>query len=172
MSTLPRTQWQDHPNFPVQTLLLDSHRNFIAINDYLVDRALRDPHPELLEGRYRRWIAAMRSHERYEETKLYPYLERRWGVDLGASKRGHDRLHEKHAQVLAAFQNAREPEDTDAARASLVHALSDHLATLTTHLRVEEDAVIPLLLDLERDEFTEYCAKSIDALLAGMPTRE
>lgn len=156
--SLPRNEWSNHPNFPAQTLLLGSHQSFLAINDYLVDRATRDDEPHLLEGRYRRWIAAMRSHEHYEEQKLYPFLEQRWGADLSASRRGHDLLHEKHAAVLAAFQNVRD-EVTEPLRAELVRALQDHLATLATHLRVEEDAVIPMLLELGNDEFRSYCAR-------------
>ncbi len=153
---LSREEWQNHPNFPEQTLLLGSHQNFLAINDYLVDQASRVDKPELLEGRYRRWIAAMRSHERYEEVKLYPFLEKRWNADLTASRNGHEHLHEKHASVLLAFQNMRDAEDREAARADLVHALSAHLATLEAHLRIEEDAVIPMLLELSRDEFIAY----------------
>lgn len=116
----------------------------------------------------------MRSHERYEEHKLYPFLERRWpasGTDFMDCRRGHERLHEKHAAVLAAFQEMRDPDHDaprDAARAELVRALSDHLATLSDHLRLEEDAVIPLLLELDREEFDAYCLESIDALLSAM----
>ena len=152
---LSREQWEEHPNYPRQTLLLHSHLSFLAINDYLVEQASRPQHDvRRLELRYRYWISAMRSHEHYEERKLYPFLEGRFGISFETSRRGHELLHEKHAAVLQAFQNVE--DDDESSRARLVAALQDHLATLHAHLKTEEEAVIPLLLELAPEEFEAY----------------
>lgn len=145
-------------------LLVGSHDNFLAINDYLSEQASRVADPGRLEARYRYWIGAMRSHERYEEVKLYPYLAHRFGVSFDDALSGHEELHERHDAVLAAFV-AVSPHVSDASRAALVRALRAHRDTLYAHLQTEEAAVIPRLLDLSRVEFERYYALPIDVLL-------
>ena len=81
------------------------------------------------------WIAAMRSHESYEERKLYPYLEYRWGVSLNDARTGHAELHPRADDVVEA-----------------------HDRTLDVHLNVEDEAVVPLLLALDPEEFDRYLA--------------
>jgi hypothetical protein len=160
---LSRERWEDHPSYPSQVLLVGSHDNFLAINDYLADQARRAAEPWRLEVRYRYWIAAMRSHERYEEQKLYPYLEQRFGVSFDPSRAGHARLHAKHEAVLAAFA-AFDP-DLAPTRDDLVLALQEHRETLHEHLELEEAAVVPLLLELSREEFRRYYALPLERLL-------
>ena len=151
---IPRQQWVRHPRFPAQTLLLGSHENFRRINAYLCEQAAEVPEPERLELLYRRWIGAMRSHEHYEEHKLYPYLARRWNAPFDEAEEGHRQLHDKHAGVLHAFSQLR--VDAPNARDGLVQALAEHQSVLTEHLRHEEDLVIPLLLELTPEEFRAY----------------
>lgn len=161
--TLSRERWESHPSYPSQTLLLGSHDHFLAINDDLIDQARRLPDPDRLRARYRYWILAMRSHERYEELKLYPYLEHRFGECFERSLQGHQALHEKHASVLSAFaQVAADPKRN---RESLLRALEEHRATLYEHLQIEEAAVIPRLLEMSREEFRRYYALPLDRLL-------
>ncbi|MEM7437431.1 MAG: hemerythrin domain-containing protein [Myxococcota bacterium] len=163
---LDRTRWKSHPRYPEQALLLGSHSNFVWINARLIDDAKTGEDPASLEWRYVRWIAAMRSHERYEEYKLYPYLARRWGVSFRDAQDGHRTLHDKHEEVIEAFRDLRDPsDDADTARTRLVDALSAHQEALVNHLRVEEEAVIPLLLDLIPEEFQHYYQSSIHTLL-------
>ena len=162
---LSRQRWERHPNYPRQTLLLGSHDSFLAINDRLIEQAGRVQEVDALEPRYRYWIHAMRSHERYEEQKLYPYLEHRFGDSFEPSRAGHDALHEKHAAVLAAFR-AVTAEAGDA-REQVATALREHRATLFEHLQLEERAVIPRLLQLSSEEFERYYALPLSLLLAG-----
>lgn len=166
---LSREPWERHPRYPRQTLLLGSHDNFLAINDRLIERAGRVPELDALEPHYRYWIHAMRSHERYEELKLYPYLEHRFGVSFEPSRAGHAELHEKHAAVLAAFRGV---DASDDARAALVDALTEHRATLHAHLTLEEMAVIPLLLELSPEEFERYYALPLSKLVPTSLHRE
>ncbi|MEM7135273.1 MAG: hemerythrin domain-containing protein [Myxococcota bacterium] len=169
---LDRTRWQSHPRYPAQTLLLGSHTNFVSINARLIGEAKTVEDPAALEWRYVRWIEAMRSHERYEEYKLYPYLARRWGVSFAGAQEGHRTLHDKHNEVMAAFRGLNDPDrDPTTARAKLVDALAAHHEALVDHLRVEEDAVIPLLLDLIPEEFQHYYHSSIQTLLAELDER-
>ena len=147
---VPRKQWTTHPNFPAHVLLLGSHGNFRRVSRVLVEEAKRGTDPRPLETLYRRWIGGMRSHEAYEEYKLYPYLEKRWGVSFDEASAGHARLHELHGAVLAGFETADEPPE------ALHLALKAHDAALVEHLRLEEDIVIPLLLSLEPREFEVF----------------
>jgi len=160
---LSRERWEDHPSYPSQVLLVGSHDNFLAINDYLLDQVRRSAEPWRLEVRCRYWIAAMRSHERYEEQKLYPYLAHRFGVSFEASRAGHAHLHAKRGAVLAAF--AAFDEKNGASRDDLERALEEHRVTLHEHLELEEAAVVPRLLELSREEFGRYFAFPIERLL-------
>lgn len=146
--TLDRNLWRDHPNYPSQVLLLGSHANFRRINTYLIDQVRGGSDLYLAGSLYRQWIRAMRSHEAYEEHKLYPYLARRWGADMTAAEAGHQELHTAYDAVIAAF------EDED--REQAVAALSHHNDVLTAHLALEEELVIPLLLALSPEEFRTF----------------
>lgn len=158
--SVPRGEWSSHPNYPANLLLLGSHQNFRAINRGLVTHTdALPPGSDLtwVARRYKSWIAAMRSHESYEEHKLYPYLKARWGVSLESAQAGHRALHEAHDRVLAAFE-AHDPEEAS-------RALLRHEEVLDQHLQLEEDLVIPLLLELPRDEFVRFTHLSIRVLL-------
>lgn len=163
---LPRSQWAAHPNYPSQTLLLGSHANFLRVNAYLVEAAEERSSPAWeLELLYRRWIGAMRSHEHYEEHKLYPYLGRRWSVSFKAAEEGHALLHEAHDAVIEAFAALRTDPASQEGWRTLKDALSAHERVLSAHLELEEELVIPLLLGLEREEFESYMHSSIKTLL-------
>ena len=139
----------------------------------MIDKAARE---ELvgLHALFERWIAAMRSHEAYEEGKLCPYLEHRWGVALDEARAGHEELHLRADAVVAAFESGAQPgesaDDDDGDGGGVVlRALRTHDFALGAHLDVEEDAVIPLLLALEPAEFVRYYHSPISLLV---PRRE
>ncbi len=165
---LPREQWSSHPHYPSQVLLMGSHQNFLRINAYLIEQAQVVEEPSRLENLYRRWISAMRSHEGYEEHKLYLYLERRWSTSMEAAEAGHAALHGAHERVLHAFARTRVTDETHDARPALVEALREHEAILREHLDLEEQLVIPLLLELTPREFHRFCALPVDTLLAEL----
>lgn len=113
----------------------------------------------------------MRGHEAYEEHKLYPFLERRWDVSLEDAEAGHVELHERYDAVIEAFVQARvagdvagDGESTDK-KARIVQALEAHDRVLHEHLELEEELVVPLLLELSPEEFEFYCSSSIATLL-------
>lgn len=166
--SLPREQWSSHPHYPSQVLLMGSHQNFLRINAHLIEEADVIDEPSRLENLYRRWISAMRSHEGYEEHKLYPYLERRWSTSMEAAEAGHAALHATHERVLEAFARTRVTDETHDHRPALVQALREHESILRAHLDLEEELVIPLLLELTPGEFHRFCALPIDTLLAEL----
>jgi len=167
---LGRDQWKTHPRFPSQTLLLGSHENFRNVSEVLVEEAAAGSFVRPVGSLYRRWIAAMRSHEAYEEGKLYPYLERRWKTSLESAEEGHQALHSAHDDVLAALEEAR-AEDNLRSGEALHAALVRHDEVLRDHLTLEEDLVIPLLLELSPAEFVEYCDESIHVLMRRLDQR-
>lgn len=158
--SIPRSEWSTHPNYPGNLLLLGSHENFREINRRMVVQLEGlEPGSDLswLGRRYDLWIQAMRSHEAYEEQKLYPYLQARWGVPFDDARAGHEALHDVDVRVRAAF---RAHDVTEAA-----DALRRHEEVLLAHLQLEEDLVIPLLLELPRAEFVRFTHTSIRVLL-------
>lgn len=163
---IPRQQWPDHPHWPHQTLLLGSHHNFRFISERLIEAAQTGENLEWLEYMVPRWIAAMRSHEAYEEYKLYPYLTRRWGLSFGEAEAGHQRLHERGAAVREAMEGLVHDQPAPA----LAAALQAHDAVLREHLAHEEELVIPALLQLEPEEFERYRVLRLPELLAQLDT--
>lgn len=166
---IPREEWAAHPRFRTQALLLGSHANFRRVSRYLIEKAARE---ELvgLHALFDRWIGAMRSHEAYEEGKLYPYLEYRFGVSLDLARAGHEELHARAEAVVAAFASGARPAvaaDHDEGEAGnvVLLALEAHDRALSAHLDVEEDAVIPLLLALEPEEFVRYYDSPLSLLI-------
>jgi hypothetical protein len=156
---LPRERWAEHPRFPSQVLLLGSHQNFRRIS-----KALVASDPASLEARQRlfdQWQRAMRSHEHYEEQKLYPFLRHRFGVQTALLEAGHAALHEIERELRRAFGAA-----DDVAWAK---TMARYDVVLHEHLRDEEDLVIPCLLALEPREFSAYYHGSLTQLLADIP---
>lgn len=148
--SLPRDQWQSHPRFATQTLLLGSHANFLKVSRQLLSRAESGSDAPALRWVFRAWKSAMHSHEHYEERKLYPYLTRRWDLSFEACRAGHAELSVAEAEVLA------ESSEPGPATAELVEALRRHDEVLVSHLALEEELVIPALLALEPAEFEAY----------------
>ena len=171
---LSRPDWTSHPHWPEQVLLLGSHENFRRISAYLITAAEDEPSGErgrssltAIASLYLRWITGMRSHEAYEERKLYPYLARRWGTDFAGAKAGHAALHTAHAAVVEAIAEAAEQGEITPA---LVAALRAHDQALDAHLELEEELVIPGLLALSPAEFHRYTMLSLPSLLAELDT--
>jgi len=155
--TLPRSQWRTHARFPRQTLLLQGHASFRRTSQALIDSAARGASGSSIGWMFRAWKGAMHSHEHYEESKLYPYLEARWGLSMAPAQAGHELLSEREADVLANLRTE-----------SLEHALRAHDAVLQAHLDLEEELVIPALLALEPHEFEDYIHSDIRGLLQRM----
>ncbi len=164
--TVKREDWPKHPRFPAQALLLGSHANFRRISRQLIDAAKSGESLERIGAYYAAWIAAMRSHEAYEEHKAYPYLAKRWGVSFADATEGHHELHRRDRAVREAFllRDERAPD----AREDIVSTLEAHDVALHDHLDLEEEQVIPLLLELSPDEFRRYSYSPIDTLLAEL----
>jgi hypothetical protein len=175
--TLPREQWEAHPRFRTQTLLLRSHEAFRRRSTWIIDH-LRDLDPAGDDVRRRKrwlsrmstdfdwWMAGMRGHERYEERKLYRYLAHRFGGTFAELEAGHRLLHVHRERVERTFQLTRPGEpDEPVNLVALIDELENHRQVLVEHLRSEEDYVIPMLLALTIEEFSRYYNTPIKALL-------
>ncbi len=164
---MTRPEWEAHPHYPTQTLLLRSHERFRAISRELVDSAVALPRSdprafESISWAFESWMSAMRSHEHYEESKLYPYLAWRYGTSMECLERQHAALHRARDEVRDALRDAktRPHPSHDVAR-----ALTQHRRVLLAHLAEEEAAIIPMLLELAPDEFANYYERPIGELL-------
>lgn len=161
------TEWAAHPRFATQTLLLRSHAGFRATSAGLVARAERieDGDPPAFESvawTFEGWMSAMRGHEHYEESKLYPYLAWRYGTTMECLVRQHVALHRARDDVRSALRDAA--AGGGAARA-VARALGEHRRVLLAHLGEEESVVIPMLLELAPEEFARYYNHPIGELL-------
>jgi len=125
----------------------------------------------------------MSSHEHYEESKLYPYLDRRWGVSMHALVEGHEGLHSQRREVIAAFDavlSLRDHDARDAMAAPAVVGARDRVRAavdgfdelLLAHLDLEEQTVVPLLLELSPTEFADYSLLPLHQLLAALDRAE
>lgn len=181
---IPRSEWRKHPRFAEQALLLESHAAFRGRSAWIIER-LRNLAPRGASDARRRvrWVERMRvdfsywrrslgAHERYEERKLYPYLHARYGLDLDPLKRGHQELDEHAGRVEQAFAAARADDGRERSLLSLlplselIQAVESHRDVLFGHLELEEDRVIPCLLDMPADEYRRFLETPIDKLLA------
>ena len=169
---IPRTEWEEHDNFPAHVLLLGSHANFKRISQHLVSQAETGGDRFSIGYLYSQWIGAMRNHEAYEERKLYPYLAKRWGSSFAAAMQGHQDLHTADDAVRAALAHEQADDAVGESEGEeLASALREHDRVLVEHLREEEDQVVPLLLSLERQEFVELTSTSATELLAKLVER-
>lgn len=157
---LPRTAWPDHPRYPQQVLLLGSHEGFRRTSASLVRRAEAGRDAAAIGWVFDYWKSAMSGHERYEEYKLYPYLEARWGLSCEPLRAGHHQLAALEDAVRAAVR-----KDDGAA---LHTTLATHDAALLAHLDAEESLVIPALLALSPEEFDTYYHNNIHTLLSRL----
>lgn len=151
--SLSRAAWAAHPKFPEQVLLLGSHASFRATSRRLIERARQGASRANLLSTFSLWKSAMAGHERYEEYKLYPYLEHRWGLDTAPLAQGHEALAEADRRVRQSDGPA------------LLQALEHHDRVLLEHLELEESVVIPALLALSSAEFERYCNSPLWVLL-------
>ncbi len=164
--SIPRETWTRHPNWPQQVLLLGSHDNFRRVSRHLVECAEDREDVAFIGSLFVRWISAMRSHEAYEEHKLYPYLTKRWGVDFGRASEGHAQLHARADEVVAAVRDLVNADDAnDDLHEALAAALRAHDDVLVDHLAHEEECVIPLLLQMSATEFQTYTMLPLDDLI-------
>ena len=154
---LAPSEWEAHENYPHNLLLLRSHQGFRKISRDVRDRSREGTSNEAVIAIFRWWKAGMRSHERYEERKLYPYLEHRWGLSCDALAAGHELLAEADQAVFGA-----EPGE-------LADAIQHHHNVLLEHLDLEEKIVVPALLALSREQFDVYCESSLRLLLEQVP---
>lgn len=154
--TIPRSDWTNHRNYPGQVLLLRSHASFRDVSRRLIEACDESEDHGAIGLYYGMWISGMRSHEAYEEHKLYPYLERFHGLEVGPLEAGHQALHRAEKAVREALEG----------RGDLRSALVTHDEVLSDHLEAEEDAVIPLLLEMDGREFSRFISQPIHRLLA------
>ena len=162
---LPREEWDDHPLFPVQTLLLGGHESFRRTSQTLLHRAEAGGDNLGIHWVFQVWKGGMHSHEHYEEHKLYPYLTHVWGLSFDVARQGHEDLADVEAEVLARSR------DAGAASPALAEALRRHDQVLVDHLALEEQLVIPALLALEPAAFETFLRSDIGTLLRRTPSR-
>lgn len=165
-----RKTWFENERFPAQALLLESHDGFLVSMGQFLDRMDQIESGESLSPRqvlrfasrldqeFRDLQWGMGCHERYEESKLYPFLDERFGSDCQRLGRQHGALHDLGAeceQLLAAAAESLK-EDGNLKLDTAKEKVVAYGALLEAHLEHEETLVIPLLLELSPEEFERF----------------
>lgn len=166
-----RRAWRAHPNYPDHLLLVGGHDTFRRLSREVVARCREraEGWSSICELIFRMWHRAMSSHEAYEEHKLYPFLARRYRTSMAELEDDHRALGTRRDAVLAGLRRADELPDDQAAANAVEASLVAYDAALCDHLEREEATVIPLLLDLSREEFQRYTRLPIGRLLDDLP---
>ena len=165
-----RESWVQHPRFPEQALLLESHDGFLAALEQFQERlesvakgtGLKTRQVKRfanrLESEFRDFQWTMNCHERYEENKLYPYLDQRFGSNCKQLGEQHTDLHELGEQCEQALEKAaRGFDETGSLDLEAAQAIvRDFAVRLEGHLENEERLIIPLLLSMTPEEFRSY----------------
>jgi hypothetical protein len=185
----PRADWEQHPSWATFMSAggfngwpLTAHRAFrrrsqevieLVLHIQLLLPRLAGKHPPTMRLRmgtaaehWKQWMSAMQGgHARFEERRLFKYIQARWGVDIGHLPQEHRELERCELAVAGAMAAAAElstpekmgdggAEDLPGVAAmdysirALLKALLDLDACTIRHLGEEEELVIPLLLDM------------------------
>ncbi len=152
---IARERWPEHPRFASQALLLGSHASFRRISRALLEAGAAVPEGAIAASSlavrqrlFAQWQGSMRSHEAYEERKLYPFLRHRFGVTTAQLEAGHEALHVIERELGASAETGDE--------VGWSGAMARYDRMLDQHLNAEEDLVIPCLLALAPAEFRAY----------------
>ncbi len=166
-----RHAWRAHPNYPDHLLLVGGHESFRRLSREVIARCREraDGWPVICDLLFRMWHRAMGSHEAYEEHKLYPYLARRYRTSMAELEADHRALNARRDAVLGGLERVVASPDDEEVAGAVEEALVVYDAELRDHLDREEATVIPLLLDLSRDEFERYTRQPIHRLLEALP---
>ncbi|KAJ3244785.1 hypothetical protein HDU78_010472 [Chytriomyces hyalinus] len=137
--------------------------------------------PKVLRDQFLKWHNNMGNHERYEESKLYPFLARRWAIDTLYLTKEHGEMHQKRDQVLALFSKYLNFENNPsqhgkptvtAAAKELELAMEDYDTYVRIHLQEEEEFVVPMVLELEPEEYVEFGELGLTELLRKMDQKD
>lgn len=166
---IARSAWRDHPRFDERALLLQAHDSFRNYVRYIAGGVEAVATERGGARRRRRLLARLGAHyadlqwsisvhERFEERKLYPFLETSFDVSLAWLREEHDELRLVDELVQGALAHASHAGDDELeqTRLELLRALAAYSVVLDAHLVAEEDALIPLLLSMDADAFAKY----------------
>ena len=116
----------------------------------------------------------MSGHEHHEETKLYPFLCLKFGVNLDFLEEEHEQLHVESEKILdltteiMSLQALKEPDRLAVELARLKKRLIDQCfeydRLLRVHLFEEENLVVPMLLEVTANELEMYHSYDISEL--------
>ncbi len=98
----------------------------------------------------------MGSHEYYEETKLYPYLTRRFDMNCEPLTKEHQEMHTHRDKCLRLFTQLESSKSDVPDSIALIEALIEYDKVLRVHLMEEEELVIPALLMMDQQEFQDF----------------
>jgi hypothetical protein len=197
---LPRSAWAHHPQWQnYQTrekgftgFPLGAHTSFRTFSQEVIEMvaAIEEPLAHAVakgsgqppafnfqlaaaETHWQRWMAAMNGgHARFEERRLFKYINARWAVSLDHLPEAHRGLEQREEDVVTAMAIAsRTAHNSDAPLAlkagesqggegdgrqlvaaheavlTLLGALLELDTATITHLAEEEEVVVPLLLE-------------------------
>jgi hypothetical protein len=176
---LPR-EWTEHPAFGQRAVLIESHRYLSRLGAWLIEQLDKVGSEVTGLARQRRILGkigrsfadllwGLSSHSRYEEQRLFPFLE---ACHLSLSFERFDEAHRQLEEVAATVQRcfaavtqARSEGAVEAMRSQTRDALAGFCALLNEHFIAEEQRVIPLVLELSDEDFSALRAMKASCAL-------
>lgn len=161
-------EWTEHPSFAERAVLIESHRYLMRLGAWLIEQLDKVASEVSGTARRRRMLSkigdsfadllwGLASHARYEEQRLFPFLEAcHLSLSFERFERAHRELEALGADVQRCFAAAR-LAGTEGAVEALRSQTRDSLARfrvqLGEHFHSEEQRVIPLVLALSAEDF-------------------
>lgn len=185
-------EWQSHKNFKRVKCWLNGHKKFVVLSRSLKEHVEEDILDEMdsknglndnqyktlnvVNDEFNKLISMIKSHSRFEETQLFPYLyqtfkdkfTKKMYDDLLADHKDHcfmesDDIFNKLDKILNKNENNNNNKDFDTN--VVLKDLYDKFETfekgLVEHLKQEESFCVELWLNMTDEQYKEYKAFSI-----------
>ena len=165
---IKRKDWTKHKAFDSQTLLIRGHRNFRQSSKRCVElivsvlKSNKNNKKSLqsirtVQNIYYSLMSSLHSHSRYEENKLFKYLEKKYNVDLSLLLEDHQLIETMEETCKSSLNHIISSKS--ASKELVLKALRHFIKfdnNFVRHLGEEESIVIPMLLELTYKEYVKY----------------
>eukprot|EP01084_Bolivina_argentea_P274100 467094_1 len=165
---IDRKDWTKHESFTTQTLLIRSHRNFRSSSQRCVQfifealKSNKNTKKQLqsiktARNMYYSLMSSLQSHSRYEENKLFKYLEIKYNVNLSLLLEDHNTIHQLEEKCKSTLNDIIYcGQITKELLLKCLICFLEFDDVFTRHLGEEESIVIPMLMELTYKEYVIY----------------
>ncbi len=154
-------RWATHRNWSKQAAMLRSHDRLEHASARVVEMTRETDEPGRAARAFRHLLPSVDSHLQYQEQKLLPFLEWRWGTSTAALLADQRALVAQRSEVIAALEAAAADAKL---RGVALERLEAHHALLVRTLAATETLAIPLLVQLSPSELSSFTLMRVGGL--------